>query len=393
MGLRTIIFSAKALRAFGDGMMSILIARYALELGLRGWQAGAIATAALVGTALATFLVGRYAERIGRRSVLIVGSLLGIGTGLGYAASVSFAPLLLIAFLGTVNPTSGDVSAVLPVEQAILGQAAEGPARVRVFAWYNVVGQFAAALGALASGATVLISDAPGVGESGAIRWLFASYSLLAAASLFFVFRLGASAEVAPGSRRGGLGPSRRRVFTLSALFGTDAFAGGLVVQSIVALFLLQKFDLDPATTGAVFFGASLMSAVSFLLSARLSSRFGLVNTMVFTHLPSNLLLVGVALAPVAPLAVAFLLVRSFLSQMDVPPRQALVVSVVEPQERAAAAAYTGLTRSLSSTPGPSLGGALLGAWGPAPFIACAGLKSAYDLALWSLFRRVEGRP
>ncbi|MFN0094456.1 MAG: MFS transporter [Dehalococcoidia bacterium] len=388
------LFATKALRTFGDGMMAILIARYADTIGLSGIEAGAIGTAALVGTALATFLVGRYTERLGRRRVLLWGAILAAATGLGYAASTAFLPLLAVAFLGTANPTSGDVSAFLPVEQAILAQEAPAARRVTLFAWFNVAGSLAGGLGALASGLTGLLGPA-GLSAAGEIRWFFAGYAFVGIATLWAVARLPQTVELRPqsaGGTRPGLGRSRRRVFGLAGLFATDSFAGGLIVQSMIALYLLREFDLDPAVTGAVFFLTSWLQAASFLLSARLSLRFGLVNTMVFTHLPSNALLALVAFAPTAPLAIAALAARSFLSQMDVPPRQALVVSVVEPEERAAAAAYTGLTRSLASTPGPSVGGALLGVWGGAPFVVCAGLKSAYDLALWASFRRVEPR-
>jgi len=389
---RQVLFATKALRSFGDGAMSILIARYAEAAGLSTVEVGVVATAALIGTSATTFLVGRYVERLGRRRVLIWGALLTIATGVGYAASGLFPVLVAVAFVGTVNPTSGDVSAFLPIEQAILGQETEGHGRVRTFALFNVVGSLAGALGALASGAAGLLQLLPALGEEGAIRWSFAAYSVLGVATLLLVLRLTPRAELPEGAARSGLGPSRRRVGTLSALFGLDAFAGGLIVQSIIALYLLREFDLDPAVTGAVFFGTSVLGALSFLVSSRLSTRFGLVNTMFFTHLPSNALVVGVAFAPSAPVAVGFLFARAMLSQMDVPPRQALVVSVVEPGERAAAAAYTGLSRSLSSTPAPAAGGALLGAWGGAPFLVCAALKATYDVALFTLFRRVEPR-
>jgi MFS family permease len=231
----------------------------------------------------------------------------------------------------------------------------------------------------------------PNIGTLGAIRLLFAAYSLLGIAILLLVLRLGPSAELVPSERRAGLGRSRRRVFTLSGLFAADSFAGAMVVQSIVALFLLRKFDLDPAVTGAVFFGTNLLSAISFLVSARLATRFGLVRTMVFTHLPSNGFLIGVALAPAAPIAIAFLLLRAMLTQMDVPPRQALVVSIVEPEERAAAAAVTGLARSVSASGGPFVGGALLGSsFMGLPFLVAAGAKSVYDLALFALFKDVN---
>jgi MFS family permease len=381
--------------------MSIGLAHYADAIGLSGFEAGLVASAALVGTSVTTLLVGQYVERLGRRRVLTWAALLTIATGVAYALSTELAVLVVVAFFGTVNPTSGDVSAFLPIEQTILAQESQPETRVRTFARFNVVGSLAGAFGSLFSGITVLLVFLPGIGEPGSIRLLFAGYSLLGIATLVLVTRLGPAAELAAGAVRGGLGPSRRRVFTLSALFATDSFAGSLVVQSIVALFLLRKFDLDPAVTGAVFFATSLCSAISFVVSARLSMRFGMVNTMVFTHLPSNALLIGVAFAPVAPVAILFLILRSMLSQMDIPPRQALVVSVVHPEERAAAAATTGLSRSVAASVGPSIGGALLGGAGAgAPFIAAGALKGVYDLALLALFRgvhspveRVEGRP
>ena len=390
MTTRQILFTTKALRTFGDGMMAVLLARYFDLLGLPGWQAGLVASSALVGTAVTTFLVGRYTERYGRRQVLIWGGLLTILTGGAYGLATAFVPLVAVAFLGTVNATSGDVSPFLPVEQAVIAQVATGDDRVRTFARFNIAGSLAGAFGALASGVTIALELLPGLGEEGAIRWMFVAYSVFGLATLALVARLRADAELAPGSPRGGLGPSRRRVLTLSALFATDSFAGGMIVSSLIALYLLREFDLDPALTGAVFFGASFLQAVSFIVSSRLSTRFGLVNTMVFTHLPSNALLIGVAFAPTAWVAIAFLMARSLLSQMDVPPRQALVMSVVEPGERAAAAAYTGLTRSLASTAGPTVGGALLGVWGGAPFVACGLLKSAYDAALFATFRKVK---
>jgi len=260
-----------------------------------------------------------------------------------------------------------------------------------MFARFSVVGSLAAALGALASGSTVLLAHLPGVGTLGAIRLLFVLYSVLGVATLWLTVKLTPAAELVKSERPTGLGPSRRKVYTLSALFAADAFAGALVVQSIIALYLLRKFELDPATTGAVFFGTGVLGAVSFMVSSRLSMRFGLVNTMVFTHLPSNAFLVGVAFAPNAATAIAFLMARSMLSQMDVPPRTALIVSMVEPEERAATAAVTNLSRSIASAGAPSIGGALLSSsFGGLPFLVCGGLKSAYDVALWVLFRKVE---
>ncbi|MEO6042852.1 MAG: MFS transporter [Tepidiformaceae bacterium] len=391
MNTRQVVFGTKGLRSFGDGMMSVALAQYADAIGFSGFEAGLVATSALVGTSLTTWLVGQYVERIGRRRLLIWAAFLAIATGLAYAASSSLAILLGVAFIGTVNPTSGDVSSFLPIEQAILAQESAARNRVAMFARFSVVGSLAAALGALASGSTVLLAHLPGVGTLGAIRLLFVLYSVLGVATLWLTVKLTPAAELVKSERPTGLGPSRRKVYTLSALFATDAFAGALVVQSIIALYLLRKFELDPATTGAVFFGTGVLGAVSFMVSSRLSMRFGLVNTMVFTHLPSNAFLVGVAFAPNAATAIAFLMARSMLSQMDVPPRTALIVSMVEPEERAATAAVTNLSRSIASAGAPSIGGALLSSsFGGLPFLVCGGLKSAYDVALWVLFRKVE---
>ena len=391
MNTRQVVFGTKGLRSFGDGMMSVALAQYAVAIGLSGFEAGLVATSALVGTSLTTWLVGQYVERIGRRRLLIWAAFLAIATGLAYAASSSLAILLGVAFIGTVNPTSGDVSSFLPIEQAILAQESAARNRVAMFARFSVVGSLAAALGALASGSTVLLAHLPGVGTLGAIRLLFVLYSVLGVATLWLTVKLTPAAELVKSERPTGLGPSRRKVYTLSALFAADAFAGALVVQSIIALYLLRKFELDPATTGAVFFGTGVLGAVSFMVSSRLSMRFGLVNTMVFTHLPSNAFLVGVAFAPNAATAIAFLMARSMLSQMDVPPRTALIVSMVEPEERAATAAVTNLSRSIASAGAPSIGGALLSSsFGGLPFLVCGGLKSAYDVALWVLFRKVE---
>ena len=391
MNTRQVVFGTKGLRSFGDGMMSVALAQYAVAIGLSGFEAGLVATSALVGTSITTWLVGQYVERIGRRRLLIWAAMLAIATGLAYAASSSLAILLGVAFIGTVNPTSGDVSSSLPIEQAILAQEGEARDRVRLFARFNVVGSLAAAFGALASGSTVLLEHLPGVGTLGAIRLLFVLYSVVGVATLLLTMKLTPAAELVKTENRTGLGPSRRKVYTLSALFATDAFAGALVVQSIIALYLLRKFGLDPATTGAVFFGTSLLSAVSFMISSRLSMRFGLVNTMVFTHLPSNALLMGVAFAPNAAVAIAFLMARSMLSQMDVPPRSALIVSIVEPGERAATTAVTSLSRSVASAGAPAIGGALLSSsFGGLPFLVCGAMKTGYDVALWALFRKVE---
>jgi MFS family permease len=385
-----VLLAARAVRAFGDGFVSVLLPVYLLGLGFGAVAVGALSTSTLLGSAVLTMLVGFQANRFGRRGLLLTASLLMAATGLAFATVHEFWPLLLIAFVGTLNPSSGDVSVFLPLEQSQLPQTGDPKARTALFARYSVAGTLAAAAGALCAAVPALIAASTPLDTTAAIQVLFVVYGLLGLVAFALYRRLSAAVEPirvlqAP------LHESKRRVFTLSALFSLDAFGGGLVVQSLMALWLFQRFDLSLETASTLFFWTGVCAAVSFLLAVPLAERFGLINTMVFTHLPSNVLLALVPFMPSLPLAVALLLARSALSQMDVPTRGSYVMAVVPPAERAAAASMTAVPRSLASALGPLPAGYLLAlspfGW---PFVIAGVLKGAYDLLLLAMFARVR---
>jgi hypothetical protein len=311
-------------------------------------------------------------------------------TGVAFASLQQFWPLLVVAFVGTLNPSSGDVSVFLPLEHARLAEAADGPARTTLFARYSLTGALCAALGALLSG----LPDAAaalGVDRLAALRMMFLVYAMTGAAVWLLYRRLPGSPILSTVKARAPLTSSRPVVVRLAALFSIDAFAGGLAVQSLLALWLFQRFDLSLASAGAFFFWAGLLTAASQLAAPRVAARFGLLNTMVYTHIPSSLALVAAAFAPSVGIALGLLLVRAALSQMDVPTRSAFVMSVVTPAERAAAASFTAVPRSLAASLSPALGGALFAAgWLAIPLVACGSLKIAYDLLLLRAFRNAR---
>lgn len=363
--------AARALRGFGDGLVSVLLVAHLRRLGFGPVETGAVVTGTLLGSAALTLAAGLLADRLSRRRVLLAACAAMAATGAGFVAFSRFWPILLVAVVGTLNPSAGDVSVFSPTEQAFLATTVDAPRRPAAYARYNVAGTLAAALGALASGAL-----------SGATRWGFVAYASLAVAVAALYRGLPPDA---PAARRAGrpLERSRGVVLRLAALFSLDSAASGLVTQSLLVLWLFRRFGLSVEAAGAVFFAAGVLSAGSQLLSARLAGRIGLVPTMVFTHLPANLLLVGAAVAPSALLAVGLLLARAALSQMDVPARQALVMSLVPPEERAAAASVTNVPRGLAAATTPLLAGLLLErssfGW---PLVGAGLLKVAYDLAL-----------
>jgi MFS family permease len=329
------------------------------------------------------------AHRVDLRKVLLASSLLMVATGIGFAASGTFWPLLVVALVGTLNPSAGDVSVFLPAEQAVLADAPSED-RTHLFARYNVAGAVAGALGALASGVPALLAHRGGVGVAAAERGAFLVYAgvgVLVALAYRGLPPLTRPMTARPG---GPLGRSRRIVLHLAALFSLDSFGGGFVVQSLLVLWLAQRHHLPATTMGAMFFGAGLLGAVSQLVSPRLAARIGLVPTMVYTHLPANLFLILAGIVPSAPLAVAFLLLRALLSQMDVPARQAYVMAVVPPEERAAAASLTNVPRSLAAALPPLLTGVMLQHSSFGWPLVCAGLlKGLYDLLLLVQFRTV----
>jgi len=389
------IVGAKAVRAFGDGLASIALAALLAERGFGPFAIGVLATAALSGSSLATLAVGFWVDRIGRRRVLMGASVLAALSGIAFAAAEAYALLLVIVFLGTINPSQGDVSAFLPVEQAALSETVPAPRRTWLYARYNLVGRISAAAGALATGGAVAGARAFGIDAADALRLVFVGYSLLGV-SLLLVYRgVSPAIELAADARarRARLGESRGRVAGLAALFAIDSFGGGLVVDSVLALWLFEHHGLSVAATGAIFFAIGLLAAGSMLLAVPLADRIGLIRTMAYTHLPSNVALALVPFAPTLPVALALLFVRSSLSQMDVAPRTTYIVSVVAPEERAAAVGVANVARSLATAAGPLAGGALLAA-GPfgLQLVAAGAIKGAYDVALLIAFGRVPVR-
>ena len=385
------VLIAKGVRAFGDGYVSLLLPVYLLQLGLAPLEVGIVATATLLGSGVLALGVGLHAWRFSHRALLLGAAALMAATGLGFATLTAFWPLLLVAFVGTLNPSSGDVSVFLPLEHAVLSHAAPAEKRTAIFAQYSLTGALLAAAGALAAALPPHIAHAWGVSEAGAMQAMFAAYGLLGLGSALVYRGLprdpSGAAPVAPAP----LGPSKRRVYLLAALFSLDAFAGGLVVQSMMALWLVQRFELSLAQVGTLFFWTSVLSAGSYLVAVRIAKRIGLVNTMVFTHIPSSICLVLVPFVPHLAWVVVLLLVRSALSQMDVPTRSSYVMAIVTPAERPAAASLTSVPRSLASAASPFLAGWMLGAspfgW---PLVAAGALKIAYDLMLLAAFRKIR---
>ncbi|TGN98850.1 MULTISPECIES: MFS transporter [unclassified Burkholderia] len=385
-----LILASRGMRGFCDGFIAVLLPAYLLSLGLSQLDVGLIGTTTLTGSAIATIAVGMLASRFTQRRMLTLAAALMAATGIGFASVSTWWPLFVVAFAGTLNPSSGDVSVFLPLEQSRLAQAADGDARTALFARYSLVGAVSAALGSLAAGLPIAVASHTGISTLGAMRGMFLVYAATGVVVCMLYRRLPRqavrAAQAAPP-----LGPSRPIVVRLAMLFSVDAFAGGLVVNSLLSLWLMQRFGLSIAAAGQFFFWAGLLSAGSQLAAAPLSRRIGLLNTMVFTHIPSSVCLIGAALAPSLPLTLTLLLMRSALSQMDVPTRTAYVMAVVTPAERPAAASFTSVPRSLAAAVAPTLAGGLFGlGWLGAPLVACGALKIAYDLSLLAAFRHVE---
>lgn len=385
-----LLFAAKGLRGFGDGFVSLLLPVYLTGLGLGPFRIGVVVTAAMLGSAALTLGVGLAGHRVRARRLLLASCGLMFATGLAFAAVRDFWPLLVVAFVGTLNPSSGDVSVFVPLEQAMLAHAGPDRDRTHRFALYNVVGALAVAAGALSVGLVEPLAAAGGWARDEVIGGAFILYGLIGAAA-FLVYRRLPDEPVDAGGPRTALGPSRRRVLQLAALFSLDSFGGGFLIQSLLALWLFRAFGLSLAAAGAFFFWTSLLGAASQFASVWLARRIGLVNTMVFTHIPANLCVAAAAFAPSLPVALGLLTVRAALSSMDVPARTSYVMAVVTPPERAAAAGVTNVPRSLAAALSPALAGALLGAAAfPWPLLIGGGLKTLYDLLLLIQFSRVK---
>jgi MFS family permease len=392
-----LLFITRVLRMFGYGFLAVVLVLYLAALGLDGLTIGVILTLTLIGDTVISLWLTTSADRIGRRRVLVAGSLLMAGAGVAFAMTAWPPLLILAATIGVISPTGNEVGPFLAVEQAALSQATSDARRTPTFAWYNLAGYVATALGSLSAGLVVQGLVRAGVAELDAYRAIVVGYAAigLAMAAVFAVVGDGVEATVTQDpedgvTRRLGLGPrSRGIVARLSALFALDAFGGGFIPQSLMAYWFHVRFGVEPAVLGGIFFGANLLAAVSSLSASRFAAKFGLVNTMVFTHLPSNVLLILVPLMPTLELAVAVLLVRFSLSQMDVPTRQSYVMAVVDPGERSAAAGVTGIARTTGASIAPILSAPLVtaGTLAALPFFLAGGLKIAYDLLLYRAFR------
>jgi MFS family permease len=397
------LFGTRVVRLFAYGFLSVILVLYLAEVGLSGGEIGLLLTMTLVGDTGISLWLTTSADRIGRKRMLITGAALMTLGGLVFALTDNFLSLLLAATIGVLSPSGNEVGPFLAIEQAALAQTVGAEERTQTFAWYNLAGSFATAVRSLAFGVFMQLLQAqamPPVQSFRIVLFAYAAAGLLLAA-LFL--RLSPAAEsAAPAQaavpagarlRRGllGLHRSRGMVLKLSALFGLDAFAGGFVLQSFVAFWFHVRFGADPATLGSIFFGANLLAGVSALTAAATARRVGLLNTMVFTHVPSNLLLVLVPFMPTLPLAVAVLLLRFAISQMDVPARQSYTAAVVSHDERSAAAGVTGIARTAGAALSPALAGPLLSIPGLAgiPFIVAGLLKLLYDGLLYRLFRSV----
>ena len=379
------ILWATALRNFGYGLVSVEVALYWRLHGIPAFQIGLLFTAALLASGGLSAFAGRLGAAIGRRRSLMLLSLGIILGGVLLAASTALPLLLLASLLATFSPTGKDVAAMLPLEQAALAHLGDGNRRMTLYARYNMTAALAGALGALA------VAALPPSLRGAPAFWLYAAIGLG-----LLVLYSGLSPVVEEARQDGGRGTSGRLaqsrsiVLRLTALFGVDALAGGLVAQGIAVLWLHERFGIAAAAAGMLFFATNLAMALSQLAAPWLARRFGLLNTMVFTHLPSNILLLLVAFAPSLPVAAGLLVLRSLLSQLDVPTRQAYTMALVAPEERGAAAGVTAAVRGTASAVSPAITGfALSIAALGLPFILAGAMKSIYDLALWGMFRRV----
>jgi MFS family permease len=384
-----ILYAARGVRGFGDGFATIILPAYLTAIGYDPFHIGIVATASLLGTALFTLAVGAIAARHDLRTLMLAGAALMIVTGLALPQFEAMAFVALVSFVGTINPSTGDLGALVPLEHAMLAQNAADDARTRAFARYSLVGALSMAAGTLAAAAPDVLTHLD-IGKIGALRTMFYAYAFLGIMNMALYWHLPAT-RVAATPPHAPLGPSRGIVFKLAALFSLDAFAGGFIVQSLLVLWLFERFNLSISAASVFFFWAGTLSAFSYPVAARLAQRFGLVNTMVFTHIPSSVFLILAAVSPTFYVAMALLLLRAALSQMDVPTRTSYVMAVVTPAERASAASVTAVPRSLASAVSPTFAGLLLtSAFSGLPLVVCGTLKIVYDLALLFSFRHIK---
>ena len=398
-----LLFATRAVRLFAYGFLSVVLVLYLAAAGLSEASIGLLLTLTLAGDTVISLYLTTRADRVGRRAMLLAGAALMIFAGALFAVTRSFALLLLAATVGVISPAGNEVGPFLAIEQAALSESLPAGRRTQAFAWYQLCGAFATALGSLAGGGLASVLQRAGLAPLASYRAVVVGYGALGAALVVLFARLSQAVE-APAARRMapaarpsflqsslGLSRSRAVVLKLSALFSVDAFAGGFVVQAFVAWWFHRRFGAAPALLGGIFFGANVLAGLSALSAAWVARRIGLVRTMVFTHLPSNVLLLLVPLMPTLPLAMTVLFLRFSISQMDVPTRQSFTMAVVDPGERSAAAGVTGIARTVGSSISPLVAGPLYAvpALASVPFFIAGGLKIIYDLALLVAFGRV----
>jgi MFS family permease len=391
-----ILFATRCSRMFAYGLLSVVLVLYLIEIGLKEWEVGLLLTLTLVGDTAISLWLTTTADRFGRRRTLLLSSLLMILAGVVFVSTGNFILLVIAATIGVISPSGSEIGPFLSVEQAALAQIVTDEKRTDIFSWYNLVGSFSTALGALVGGILATISADFGLSGDAVFKPILLVYSAIGLGLMVGFTGLSPAIEstktktTGPGKTFLGLHRSKRTVLKLSLLFALDAFAGAFVIQSVIAYWFHLKFHLDPAYLGVIFLFANLLAGISALAAGWLARRIGLIHTMIYTHLPSNVLLILVPLMPNVYLAILMLLLRFSISQMDVPTRQAYTMEVVSPDERSAAAGITAVARSIGATLPPMLGTILISdsAWMSLPFFIAGGLKIVYDLLLYRAFVR-----
>jgi MFS family permease len=393
---RWLLFGSRSVRLFAYGLLSVILALHLAAVGMNDQEIGGLLTLTLVGDALVSLLVSRIADRVGRRRMLLLGAGLMVVAGIVFALTNHPLILTIVAFIGTLSPTGNEAGPFLAIEQAALAQITSSQRRTQVFAWYNLVGSMATAIGALIGGTTAETLQHWGSSPVQSYRALFGVYALLGAMLGGFFLLLSSRVEVGltpdpRGVGKGGLRQSRSIVHRLSLLFMFDSFAGGLVVQSLLAYWFHVRFGADATTLGQLFFFVHVVAGLSALVAARIARRFGLINTMVFTHIPANIFLLLTPLMPTVSLAMTMCILRYSVAQMDVPARHSYLMAVVAADERSAAAGVTTFARTAGSALAPSITGVLFSAsFLNAPFFLAGSMKIVYDVALYFCFRHVK---
>ena len=391
-----LLFATRIIRMFCYGFLSVILVLYLSETGLTEQQAGLLFTFTLAGDAAISLYLTTHADGFGRKRTLIIGALLMLGAGVVFLMTNNIEVLMLAAIIGVISPSGNEIGPFLSVEQASLSQLLPDKMRTKIFAWYNLVGSFSTAIGALTGGWLAQLLQASGWSALDSYRYILTGYAVggLLIAILFLQVSPAIEVHSEPNETKKvlGLHKSRNVVLKLSAFFALDAFAGGLIVQSMIAYWFHIKFGVDSGILGSIFFGANILAGISSLLAVKIADKFGLINTMVFTHIPSNIFLILVPLMPSLPLAIGILLLRFSISQMDVPTRQSYTMAVVAPDERSAASGVTAIARSVGASISPALTGIFFSVPGllSVPFFLCGGLKIIYDLLLWREFSAVK---